>query len=101
MEDIDLLTNIFSEFKFQNKSTFEVSVKILEELKKTDKKFTISSTGEDEILFYTKEGGDFKNLIIDEDGDVEFLIIRQEREKSEGKLFLREELNYKEISLLL
>lgn len=59
----------------------------------------VSRTSENELLIYTSSNeNDFKNILIDEDGDVSFLEIGS---KTETKFFPSNEINYKAIVELL
>src|SRR5688500_4622896 len=59
---IDIANDILTSCRNQNK--FDV---------------TISRTGDNEILIYRKENGEYKNIMIDESGDIEFLYIPVDR----------------------
>lgn len=55
---------------------------IINECDRQNKKYTLSKTGDNEILIYTYIDGVYKNIIIDEDGDIEYLYIPKDRSKS-------------------
>ena len=57
----------------------------------TQGKITLSKTSENEFIIYTVENGTYKNILIDEDGDVEVLIIPQDRTLTSNKRFYKED----------
>lgn len=67
------------------------------------KDLNISITGEHELLIFRKtEFGDIRNIIIDKEGDIEFVEIADIRDKSWNKHFFQPtEETIKEIAKLL
>jgi prenyltransferase beta subunit len=52
----------------------------------------ISKTGEYEFLTYVKTtDGSFKNILIDEEGDIELIFLPKDRSKTWNKLFFKED----------
>lgn len=102
MDYISDLDNIFQTYKIKNKKMYETSIHLINELIMQDKKVTkISLTGDKEVLIYTKNEESFKNLVIDEDGDVSYLYIGQNR-KTDTKYYpLEKGLDYKKLIDLL
>lgn len=54
---------------------YELRDLVLREFAAQGKVPTVSTTGEGELLIYTCQGGDYRNIIIDEDGDIEYLYV--------------------------
>ena len=72
--------NIYKNLNYSNSAVLDIINDILEESfsqLKTDVK--VSKTGEGEILIYRNEGEEFRNIIIDNDGDIEYLHIPSDR----------------------
>ena len=58
----------------------------------------ISKSNESEFLAYIYQDGTYKNVLIDEDGDIELLIIPADKKKAFSKRFYKEDgLNYSKI----
>lgn len=79
---------IFKELKFKKEAILEIASDILDEAfiqGKTDIK--ISKTGDNELLIYTFSDGNYKNILIDGDADIEYLYIPQERENTFNEHF--------------
>lgn len=71
---------VFKELNFKKEAILEISFDILNEAflqGKTD--ICISKTGDNELLIYTFSDGDYKNIIIDADADIEYLYIPMDR----------------------
>lgn len=54
---------------------YELQDLILCEFTAQGKVLHVSTTGEGEVLIYTEQNGDYRNIIIDEDGDIEYLYV--------------------------
>ena len=68
---------------YENENVLEIGIDVITNCilqKKIDVK--ISRTGEGELLLYREIGRSFNNIIIDEDGDIEFLHIPEERQNT-------------------
>jgi hypothetical protein len=83
------------------KSTLATIEAIAACLNKQGKKFVVSEAGEGEGLIYTQSDGGYKNVIIDEDGDFEFLDIPKDRRKTTNKLFTRGSITPEELASML
>lgn len=59
-----------------------IKIEIIGECNKQGKNYILSKTGENEVLIYTCDDGNYKNIIIDSDGDIEFMYISDDRSKS-------------------
>lgn len=87
-DKIDVLRNIYKILNYNNPVVLDIAADIIENCinqSKTDIK--ISRTGENEILIFRESNGNFKNIIIDEDGDVEFLYIPVNRSNTKNEHF--------------
>lgn len=66
------LLYLCDELKFNNE-VLDIGFELLNRLK--HKCITLSKTGDNEILIYTEKEGRFYNLLLDEDGDISFILI--------------------------
>ncbi len=65
---------------------YSVLINLIAELHKLGKKdITVSITGEMELLLWRKVDDNLKNIIIDNDGDIEILEIKEDRKASWNK----------------
>lgn len=79
-QKIKELNVMYQSLGFQNESVLEIGIDIVNNCisqNKTDIK--ISRTGENELLIFRERNGDFNNVIIDEDADIELLQIPVDR----------------------
>jgi len=59
---------------------------------------SISKSGDNEFLVYINSNGTFKNILVNEDGDIELLVIPPDRRKSYNKTFYKEDgINYSKV----
>jgi hypothetical protein len=66
----------FQYLKYTNSAVLEIAFDILTALNNQSKDdFIISHTGDNELLIYRNNNGEFRNIIIDNDGDIEYLCI--------------------------
>lgn len=74
---MDKLLSIYKELGFNNDNVLSLAIDIFDEYTKKGRAdiLIISKTGENELLFYTTRNCIQNNIIIDEDGDVEFMCI--------------------------
>lgn len=64
----------------------------------TSVSFNISKSGDSEFLVYVNSNGTFKNVLVNEDGDIELLVIPPDRRKSYNKTFYKEDgINYSKV----
>lgn len=96
------LNKIVSELKLNNEEReimHLVGRNILNQLLLQNKRDAIvSKTGNNELLIYRITDDEYRNLIIDEEGDIELLIISKDQRKSDTKnYFLEDGLNYKDL----
>lgn len=62
------------------------------------KNLNISKSSEGEFIIYISSNGIYKNLLIDEDGDIEILVIPQDKSKTYNKRFFKEDgLNFSKV----
>lgn len=62
------------------------------------KQIDISMSGDKEFLIYVHNNGTFKNILINEDGDIELLIIPSNKSKSYNKTFYKEDgINFSKV----
>ena len=70
------ISNIYKLLNYNNPVVLEIAIDILRECFKQSKNdIKISRTGENEILIYRIVNGEYRNIILDNDGDIEFLKI--------------------------
>ena len=74
---------------------------LIEECKSQGKNIILSKTGEGELLIYTKYDDVFNNLIIDEDGDVEFMQIPSNWRDTYNEYYYYPNLDYKKLVSML
>ena len=55
------------------------------------KNIEISQSNENEFLIYISENGEYKNAIIDEEGDIEIMKIPIDKTKATNKIFFKED----------
>jgi hypothetical protein len=94
---------IYQELGFNNEEVIATISKILQNCILSGKTDIIpSKTAQGEILIYSKQGGIFNNLLIDEDGDISFLRIGNKKEDKMTAFFSHEKKidYYKLVSLL-
>jgi len=75
-QKLEDLCRLYAKLGYQNEAVLEIGSHIIRDClwqKKLDIK--ISRTGENEILIFRETEGTFNNLIIDEEGDIEYLHI--------------------------
>lgn len=83
------LRKTINQLKIKNEAVEEIGVDIINaclNLDKTD--IIISKTAEREILIYRKdEAGAFRNILIDEEGDIEYLFIPRQRQETSNEYY--------------
>jgi len=88
-------------YKFKEEVRNFIEAIILEAIKYDKFNLSITETGDEQIVLYTENEGDFTNLAIDEDGDVSYMFFAKEKEKSKRKLYCYDDkLDIKELALL-
>lgn len=74
---------IYSKLEFNNPGILEVVADLIKDCINQDKfDIVVSLTGENELLIYREQQGVFNNVIIDSDGDIEFLHIPVDRSQT-------------------
>jgi len=82
------LNIVYQSLNCQNEAVLEIGIDIINNCILQDKiDIKISKTGENELLIFREYKGDFKNIIIDEDADIEFLHIPNDRSKTYNEHF--------------
>lgn len=79
--------SVYKELKFEKEAILDIAHDIIEHAILLGKELTISKTGDNEALIYTSSNGDFKNIIIDDEGNIEFLFISANRSDSYNEYF--------------
>lgn len=87
IEKISQFESVYRELNFENEAILEIAQDIIENAILLGKEVTISKTGDNEALIYTAYNGDFKNIIIDDEGNIEFLFISSNRSDSYNEFF--------------
>lgn len=77
---IDELEKLKQVLDFDDNTPFELAERIIKKLDGIDIK--ISRTGDDEILIFRELNGSFYNILVDEDCDISYLFIGNERSES-------------------
>lgn len=57
----------------------------------TQREISISKSADKEFLIYLRTNDTYKNILIDEDGDIELLVILPDKSKSHNKIFYKED----------
>ena len=79
---------IYNLLNYDNEAVLEIANDILTNCIRVGKNdMKISRTGENEILIFSEDSGTFKNIIIDKDGDIEFLCIPPDRAKTYNEYY--------------
>ena len=102
-EKLEELNKMYSVLGFKNKAILEIGSDIIQDCLKQDKlDIKVSRTGENELLFYREKGGTFNNIIIDQDCNIEFLHIPNNRSQTynERLTFIENIDTYKLVSKL-
>jgi hypothetical protein len=97
------LSNVYCELKFDNPQGVISAFNILN-ICAQNKKFNISvsKSNENEILIYSQIGGVYNNLLIDNDGDIQYIKIGRKLGEEDSRVFPQNEnLNYSYISSLI
>lgn len=81
------LLYLCNDLKFNN-NVLDIGFELLNRLK--HKNITLSKTGNDEILIYSEKEGRFYNLLLDEDGDISFLLIGVHMKETKTEFFSSE-----------
>lgn len=99
-ESLDIKLNVIVNELGFNQETKENIQKLLTKLfLEAPNRLEISKSKEGEFLVYTLLDGCYKNILIDEDGDIEILIIPQNKKDTISKRFYKEDgLNYSKIA---
>jgi len=87
------LDKTFQELNYSSETAKDLATLIMKHLVAYGhNNFNISKTGEREFLTYIKTmNGSYKNLLIDEEGDIELIFLPREREKTWNKLYFKED----------
>ena len=97
------LSKIIPELNYKENKAIIAAVKILNICAK-NKKFnvTVSMSSENEILIYSKNSNQYRNLLIDSDGDIHFILIGKKLGEEKSKVFFQEDnLDYAMIASLI
>lgn len=100
---IEKIKEIYESLYFQNSEVISIAENIIYSAIEQNLFHVNIMKGEEEIILYTERTPkDFRNLLIDEDGDISYFYFAQDKSKSERKLFFKEDgLNFKLLSSLL
>jgi hypothetical protein len=80
---LDELVEVYKKLGYKDDRAFRIAEDILAECFRQGKgDVIISRTGENELLIYRKMDGEYRNIIVDEDGDIEHLHIPVERSQT-------------------
>lgn len=95
----NLIASISLELSFKDEVQGDIE-KLLTKLYLTNvsKSIDISKSAENEFVIFITSNGTYKNILVDEDGDIELLIIPSDKTKTYNKRFYKEEgLNFSNI----
>lgn len=98
------VTSLIGNNEFQQEEVLNFIEAILHEAITQDKfNIKLKKTGDTQIVLYTESGNnEFKNLAIDEDGDVSYMFFAKNKENSRRKMFFYEDgINITELVSLL
>ena len=87
-QKLEEVQKIYSLLEYENLAVLEISADIIKDcLSQNKRDIKISRTGENEILIFSENNGTYNNIIIDEDGDIEFLHIPINRDETYNEHF--------------
>lgn len=95
----NLIASISQELSFKDEVQGDIE-KLVTKLYLTNlsKNIVISKSIENEFVIFLTSNGTYKNVLVDEDGDIELLIIPSDKTKTYNKRFYKEEgLNFSNI----
>jgi len=86
--------NVYKILGFANEEVLKIADNIIRECLSQNKlDIKISRTGDDELLIYRESNGIFNNIIIDSEGDIEFMHIPKNRTLTYNENYLLAEIN--------
>jgi len=96
-------SNVMQEYNFNNEKIIDFVNAIIREAIHQDKNLNISADTDAQIVIYTEnEPDNFRNLAIDEEGDVSYMFFAKDKEQSERKMYyFEDEMDVKELVALL
>jgi len=84
------LQAISAELNFNSSITAIIEKFVLElYIKNDNQNIVLSKSSDDQFLMYVNDNGTYKNLLIDEEGDVELLIIPPDRKKTFNQMYFK------------
>lgn len=87
-QNLDALNKMYSLLGFKKDAILEIGSDIIQDSLKQDKlDIKVSRTGDNELLIFRENSGAFNNILIDSDGDIEFIHIPIERENTYNQHF--------------
>ncbi len=87
-QKIKEITLMYHSLRFENEAVLEICIDIITVCIQQDKiDIKISKTGENELLLYRENDSSFNNIIIDEDADIEFLHIPENRKNTYNEYY--------------
>lgn len=103
-EQMMKVKELFNKYEFENEViTNLIEALLLEAIKQEKYNVKITSTGDNQIVLFTEsEEDNFRNLAIDEDGDISYMFFAKDKSQSERKMYYFEDgINTEEIVALL
>ena len=102
---VDLMekaNEVMQQYNFSDEKIIDFVYSIIREGVEQDKKLNISADVDAQIVIYTEnEPDNFRNLAIDEEGDVSYMFFAKDKEQSERKMYYFEDgVDVKLVSLL-
>lgn len=93
------IVSVLEALKYENNTAATIARELVKELLiQNYLDFQISHTGEGELLIYTKDSESFKNIVIDEEGDIELISLPTDRRKAWNMIYFNdEELNLSQV----
>ncbi len=92
-QKLEEIKNIYSILNFENNAIIKIAADIIKHATSRGKyDIKISRTSETELLIYTEDNDTYNNIIIDKDGDVEFMHIPLDRTKTYNEHFFIEDI---------
>lgn len=83
---------VMQQYNFGDEKVIDFVYAIIREATNQDKKLNIAADADAQIVIYTEnEPDNFRNLAIDEDGDVSYMFFAKDKKQSERKMYYFED----------
>jgi len=87
------INQVFGQLNYKSDSGKNMANELIKEMLSMGvSNFQLSTTGEGEFLIYTRSSdGSFRNVLIDENADIEIIFLPRDRTKTKNKYFFKED----------